>query len=175
MSPAVAPGGGPAPDGAMTRRSFLTAATAVLGGLIGTILGASGLLYAISPAFRRKAEGWVDVGRSSEIKPGAPVKVEFTVRKRDAWATVERRSSAWVLTPDGRQFIVFDPRCTHLGCPYRWDKELGRFMCPCHTAVFNPDGRVVMGPAPRPLDRFPVKVVGGRLLIRPEPVPGPTA
>jgi Rieske Fe-S protein len=31
-------------------------------------------------------------------------------------------------------------------------------------------GRPIMGPAPRPLDRFPVKVTGGHLLIRPEPV-----
>lgn len=167
--------GGGAVTEPVTRRSFLAIVTAGLGALIGVVLGAGGALYAISPAFRRKTEDWVDIGNAGDIKPGSPVKVDFTVRKRDAWATVERKSSAWVLTPDGKQFIVFDPRCTHLGCPYRWDKSLGRFMCPCHTAVFNVDGRVVMGPAPRPLDRFPARVVGGRLLVRPEPVPGPLA
>lgn len=159
----------------MSRRSFLTVMTGLLGTAVAATLGAGSILYAISPAFRKRSEDWVDVGRADEIKPGSPVKVEFTVRKRDAWATVERRSSAWVLTSDGKQFIAYDPRCTHLGCPYRWDKELNRFMCPCHTAVFNVDGRVVMGPAPRPLDRFPIRVEGGRLHLKPEPVPGPVS
>ncbi|MEK7475049.1 MAG: ubiquinol-cytochrome c reductase iron-sulfur subunit [Candidatus Coatesbacteria bacterium] len=154
----------------LSRRAFLTGAIAAVGGLIGAVLGGGGLGYVLSPLFRRHGEEWVDIGRADEVSPGAPIKVDFTVRKRDAWTTVERRASAWVLTADGKQFIVYDPRCTHLGCPYRWDRDLGRFLCPCHTAVFGVDGRVVMGPAPRPLDRFPVKIVGGRIMIRPEPV-----
>ena len=96
------------------------------------------------------------------------MKVEFTVRKRDAWTTVERRASAWVLTADRRQFIVYDPKCTHLGCPYRWDPGRKHLLCPCHNAVFDVDGRIVSGPPPRPLDRYPVKVVGRRLLVLPE-------
>ena len=122
----------------------------------------------LSPAFRRKAPQWVDVGSVDDVIPGAPVKVEFTVRKRDAWTTVERRASAWVLTADRRQFIVYDPKCTHLGCPYRWDPGRKQFLCPCHNAVFDVDGRIVSGPPPRPLDRYPVKVVGRRLLVLPE-------
>jgi len=156
--------------GRVGRRAFLAGAIGAIGGLIGAVLGGGGLGYVLSPLFRRHGEDWVDLGLAAEMKPGVPVRVDFTVRKRDAWATVERRASAWVVTPDGKQFIVFDPRCTHLGCPYRWDSNLGRFVCPCHTAVFNMDGRPVMGPAPRPLDRFPVRVAGGHLLIRPEPV-----
>ena len=158
------------PVEAVDRRTFLARAVTVLGGLIGAVLGGSGLLYVISPAFRRTGEDWVDLGPVTEVKPGLPVKVEFTVRKRDAWATIESRSSAWVLTADRRAFVVYDPRCTHLGCPYRWDAGQQRFLCPCHTASFGKDGLVQGGPAPRPLDRFPSKVVGGRLFIRPEPV-----
>ncbi len=155
-------------DETVTRRAFLERSIAVLGGLIAVVLGGSGLGYFISPAFRRRTADWLDLGRVSEIAPGTPVKVEFTVRKKDAWATTERRSSAWVLTSNRKDFIVFDPRCTHLGCPYRWDPERKQFRCPCHSAVFDVDGSVAEGPPPRPLDRYPAKVVGGRLLILPE-------
>lgn len=155
---------------AVDRRSFLGWGIAVIGGAMAAALGGAGLGYVLSPLFRRHGEDWVDLGPASAIKPGQPVKVDFTVRKRDAWAVVERRASAWVLTPDGARFIVYDPRCTHLGCPFRWDARLNQFVCPCHTAVFNVDGRPVMGPAPRPLDRYPSRIAGGRLMIRPEPV-----
>ena len=160
------------PDVELSRRSFLAWATASLGALIGAVLGGAGLAYFVSPAFGRKQEDWIDVGRASEFKPGVPVRVEFTERKRDAWAVSERRSAAWVLTPNGRDFITFDPRCTHLGCPFRWDGEKKKFICPCHTAVFDVDGTVVSGPPPRPLDRYQAKVVGRRLMILPQAVTG---
>lgn len=138
-----------------------------LSALIAAVLGGSGLGYFISPAFTKREEDWIDLGRASDFKPNTPAKVDFVSRKRDAWATIESRASAWVITPNGRDFIAYDPKCTHLGCPYRWDDETKRFLCPCHTATFDADGRVVSGPPPRPLDRYPAKLVGGRLLVRP--------
>jgi len=141
---------------------------AVMGGAIGALLGGAGGGYFLSPLFHQRTESWIDIGRSADFLPGIPTKVEYIERRRDAWATTEKRSSAWVLTSNGQDFIVFDPRCTHLGCPYRWNAEKKLFLCPCHNAVFNVDGRVVSGPPPRPLDRYAVKVVETRLLILPE-------
>lgn len=155
----------------LTRRGFLAAAAAALGGLVAAILGATGLSYFISPAFKKEVEDWVDVGKAADVASGAPVKVDFVVRKRDAWAVTEKRSSAWLSkTEDG--YTAFDPRCTHLGCPYRWDQENQEFKCPCHEGVFDKAGKVVSGPPPRPLDRYPVKVVAGRLMIQPNPTKG---
>ncbi len=157
--------------GGVSRRTFLTAGIVVLGGAISALLGATGLSYFISPAFKKDEEDWVDIGRASDMKPGAPLKVDFVARKRDAWVVTEKRSSAWVST-DGKEFTVFDPRCTHLGCPYRWDQAREQFLCPCHAAVFDAKGQVVSGPPPRPLDRFAAKVVEGRLLIQPQAIKG---
>ncbi|MFI5351032.1 MAG: ubiquinol-cytochrome c reductase iron-sulfur subunit [Elusimicrobiota bacterium] len=154
----------------MGRRSFLGWGAAGLGAVIAFVLGSTGISYFISPAFKKEDEDWVDVGGAGEIKPGSPVKVDFVARKRDAWAITEKRSSAWVTTKDGSEFTVFDPRCTHLGCPYRWDQSKEQFLCPCHAAVFDAGGAVVSGPPPRPLDRYGAKVVNGRLLIQPIPV-----
>lgn len=157
--------GGSSPED-IPRRDFLTRATAALTGIIAAALSATGVGYFVSPAFQKREEDWVDLGRSGDFKPGSPVLVEFTQRRRDAWVTSERRSSAWIVT-DGKTFTAFDPRCTHLGCPYRWDKDTSRFVCPCHTAVFGPDGKVISGPPPRPLDQYPTKVAASRLQILP--------
>jgi menaquinol-cytochrome c reductase iron-sulfur subunit len=153
----------------VSRRGFLGRMIFGLGGLITAVLGGAGGAYFLSPAFKKEAEDWVDIGAVSAVTKGMPAKMEFVERKRDAWVTTERRSFAWVLTSNGKDFIAYDPRCTHLGCPYRWDSDKRQFICPCHTAVFDVDGRVVSGPPPRGLDRFPTKVVGGRLMIRPQP------
>jgi Rieske Fe-S protein len=44
--------------------------------------------------------------------------------------------------------------CTHLGCTVnQTDKG---FHCPCHGSLFDPNGAVVGGPAPRSLAWFAV-------------------
>ena len=151
----------------LSRRKFLAYASAAFGGVIAFVLGSTGLSYFVSPAFMKEDEDWVDVGKATDIRKGSPMKVDFVARKRDAWAVTEKRSSAWISTQDGSSFTVFDPRCTHLGCPYRWDQEKKQFLCPCHAAVFAADGSVVSGPPPRPLDQYAAKVSAGRLMIQP--------
>jgi menaquinol-cytochrome c reductase iron-sulfur subunit len=153
----------------VSRRGFLSATAAGLAALIGGFLGGSGLTYFISPAFKKEAEDWVDLGPASSFKSGVPAKVDYAERRRDAWAVSERRSSAWVLTADSKNFTVFDPKCTHLGCPFRWDQAKEQFLCPCHAGVFSKEGQVVSGPPPRPLDQYAAKVEGGRLFIQPAP------
>lgn len=151
----------------IARRDFLARATVALTALIAAVLSATGVGYFVSPVFQKRKENWVDLGRAGDFEKGSPALIEFTQRRRDAWVTSERRSSAWVVTSDGKSFTAFDPRCTHLGCPYRWDRDTDRFICPCHAGIFAIDGKVISGPVPRPLDRYETKVDGSRLLILP--------
>jgi len=66
-------------------------------------------------------------------------------------------------------FVAFSGKCPHLGCGFKWRKHkvLGRvFLCPCHLSIFDASGKVLDGPAPRPLEVLPVRVsVGGDLEI----------
>ncbi len=162
--------GGPCPEPpeGVSRRAFLSNAAVFLGGLAAAVLGGTGLGYFVSPALRKKVGTWVELGRARDFKPGVPVLVEYTQRLRDAWITSVNRSSAWVVTENGKDFTAFDPRCTHLGCPFRWSAAEKKFLCPCHTASFALDGKVLGGPPPRPLDRYQTKVEDGRLLILPK-------
>ena len=66
---------------------------------------------------------------------------------------------------DDKDAVAFVPSCTHLGCAYHWDDQIKNFICPCHTSTFSIDGEVLAGPAPRPLDRYAVQVMGSKLFI----------
>ena len=51
-----------------------------------------------------------------------------------------------------------NPTCTHLGCTVNWNAEQNRFVCPCHGSQYDPQGRVVQGPAKRSLPLITVVV-----------------
>jgi cytochrome b6-f complex iron-sulfur subunit len=54
-----------------------------------------------------------------------------------------------VRLPEG--FYAMSAVCTHLGCLSAWKPEAGVIACPCHGSFFQRDGKVIAGPAPRPL------------------------
>lgn len=39
------------------------------------------------------------------------------------------------------------PRCPHLGCALKWNKEEHSWDCPCHGSRFTHDGSLILGPA----------------------------
>jgi menaquinol-cytochrome c reductase iron-sulfur subunit len=149
------------------RRTFLIILITVMGSFISFVLGGSGLFYFLSPAWRSKKEDWVEVGSVGSVKEGEPIKLDYVKRKKDGWEVIESPSSVWVILQKG-EWVAYDPHCTHLGCPYRWDDTKQAFLCPCHGGTFSKDGKVISGPPPKPLNRFPVKVEGGIIYVLPE-------
>jgi len=65
-------------------------------------------------------------------------------------------------------YVALDQRCTHEGCAIE-HRDNNRFVCPCHGALFGPDGAVLGGPAPRPVDTHAVVRVGETVWISPTP------
>lgn len=157
--------GSPTQDG-MTRGEFLTASILSAGALIGAVLGGSALGAFLSPAWKKKQEDWVAVADADSLPEGVPTLVDYDQRRADGWIIEEGRSSVWLLKEQGA-ITAFDPHCTHLGCPYRWDSARNEFLCPCHSGVYNKAGVVVSGPPPRPLDRYGVRVQQGIVSILP--------
>lgn len=56
-------------------------------------------------------------------------------------------------------------KCVHLGCsvPHCADSML--FECPCHGSKYRLHGEFFAGPAPRGLDRFPIAIEGGAVVV----------
>ena len=70
----------------------------------------------------------------------------------------------WVIVEPGRLFVIF-ARCTHLGCTPDWLPQQDMFHCPCHGSEYDPEGVNFAGPAPRPMDRCLVTMLGNGTVI----------
>jgi len=59
--------------------------------------------------------------------------------------------------------VAFSAICTHLGCTVA---PAGKTLdCPCHGSVYDATtGKVLSGPAPRPLPAVPVKISGSEVV-----------
>lgn len=148
-----------------TRRRFYIGAIYGMMAAISGALGVPALAYLFIPGKPRKKEDWIEVGDIARLTPNVPVELAFRRMRVDGWKTVSEKSTAWVVKTGDSQVTAFGPQCTHLGCAYHWEQDANHFLCPCHTSIFSADGKVVAGPAPRPLDRYDTRIEGTRLLL----------
>lgn len=148
-----------------SRRTFLVR---IIQG-IPTVMGLSLLVplfrYVSAPAFTRQAEVWTPIGKVADVPIGQPQELEYTNTSKDGWRTTSTKKAVWVVKRADEVPTAFSPLCPHLGCGFRWDAPTRQFHCPCHGSVFDETGKVVAGPAPRPLDVLPTKVENGQLLV----------
>jgi cytochrome b6-f complex iron-sulfur subunit len=56
-------------------------------------------------------------------------------------------------------------KCVHLGCSVPHCSTSMLFECPCHGSKYKLTGEYFGGPAPRGLDRFPISVEGGKVIV----------
>ncbi len=149
------------------RRPVLTRRLFILGGFWTTIgLAMVGLLGpSLDFAYpRRVAGGARDVFVSKDVIPGPgddPVAIpegRFFLLNLEPGTTPNGEE-----TPGG--LLALWRKCPHLGCTVPWRPDfsfLGRtgwFRCPCHGSTYTKEGGIlVAGPAPRPMDVFPLEV-----------------
>jgi menaquinol-cytochrome c reductase iron-sulfur subunit len=149
---------------ALQRRGFLKSLVGVLSAAIALILGLPAL-RALFVATAAKEAPWSRVGAVDGLPAGSAVEMKFETLETDAYLRTTALLSVWVASTAGR-IDVYSPVCPHLGCHFLWNGSTDRFECPCHASVFALDGRVLGGPAPRPLDALPYKIEKGTLFVR---------
>lgn len=155
----------------IARRQLLGKMSLAVGVVGGAAISFPGIAFVVAPIFRDAPREWRSVGKVSAFKVGETVNVVFEDASPLPWAGVTSRTSAWLRRVDGDEFVAFSVNCAHLGCPVRWMENARLFMCPCHGGVYYEDGRVAAGPPPHPLTRYPVRVRGGEVEIRTDPIP----
>jgi menaquinol-cytochrome c reductase iron-sulfur subunit len=150
-----------------TTRRFFVAWIYGLWALIGAALVPPSLVYLLLPPKAKDNEEWVEIGELERLPANAPEEVVFRRHRKDGWKVISEKTTAWVRKVSDTEVLALAPMCTHLGCAYHWDEQKQNFLCPCHTSTFGLDGRVLAGPAPRPLDRYLVKIEGGKVKLGP--------
>ena len=150
-----------------SRRTFLKLLAATLAAFLTAAAGVPIVGAVVAPGLRRDEARWVPVGAISDFAIGQPRMVSFTVVKTDGYARSTTTRAVWVCRQADDQMLVYNARCTHLGCLVGYRADSQTFLCPCHGGVFALiDGRVVDGPPPRPLDRLDYRVENGQLLVQ---------
>lgn len=100
-------------------------------------VGFGALLRYLSPAVYYEPPQAFKIGEPADFPFGQPV---FLPEER-----------IYVFRDKEKGFAVASAVCTHLGCTVQHSSRDGNFHCPCHGSVFGPDGEVLGGPAPKPL------------------------
>lgn len=73
------------------------------------------------------------------------------------------REARLAVIREGDRIYALSLVCTHLGCTLTvTGREL---VCPCHGSAFDRQGRVLAGPAARPLDRYPLEDRGDAVTV----------
>ena len=106
-------------------------------------------------------------GAATTPAPAPALGADVVARAADVPATgvlettMPDGTAAYLVRLDAGRFAAFDRTCTHAGCQVVATADGTAFACPCHLARYDArTGRVLAGPAPRPLDQIPVRVVG---------------
>jgi menaquinol-cytochrome c reductase iron-sulfur subunit len=150
-----------------SRRRFLGWAIGGLSLLSAALVGVPVLGMLVAPAVQhRRKETWVDFGPLDAIPLRVPRLLTATSRQRDGWYDQSVRRAVWVVRADESVPTVFSPRCTHLGCVYRWDQGRDQFACPCHGGTYAITGEVTGGPPPHSLHKLSAKIEHGTLRVR---------
>jgi menaquinol-cytochrome c reductase iron-sulfur subunit len=134
-------------------------------GAIAAALGIPAAGYLLVPGRRGPSGGWVEAAELPKLVMNQPEQIVFERVRRDGWKTIAERTVAWVVRTEEKKVVAFSPICTHLGCAVSWDTAGKTFVCHCHTSAFSKEGMVLGGPAPRPLDRFLVRIDGEKVLL----------
>jgi menaquinol-cytochrome c reductase iron-sulfur subunit len=151
----------------ISRRDFVTIVSAVLGTVMGAVIGIPAIGYLVSPALKtEKSDAWVPAGNLENYPIGTPTLFTFTRTKVNGWEKTSISYGVYVVRKTEAQIEVLSNRCTHLSCRVTWKPDENEYVCPCHDGRFDIDGNVTKQPPPRPLDRYESKIENGDLFIR---------
>jgi len=150
----------------LDRRQFVNVVVAALGTIMGVVIGVPAIGYLISPATKvQKKDDWISLGPLENYQVGKPALFSFNRTTVNGWEKTVNSYGAYVVRFSLDQVKVFSNMCTHLSCRVTWTEEAQEYVCPCHDAQFDIEGRVTAGPPPKPLVEYETKIEDNSLFI----------
>lgn len=137
-------------DALSKRRKFIK-------GLIGFfgVATVAGMIYPfvryLQPVKQQEGAGGVEIPET-DLPPGKAVLINY-------------EGNPALVINTGTEYVALTAICPHLGCIVKWKEAEGILFCPCHAGKFDTDGKVLAGPPPQPLEKFPVRVAGGKVIL----------
>ncbi len=166
-------------DSIEPRRCFLTKASAVvIGGVVGVVPAAAGLMTVLDPLRpeRAKGESLLVPVTSLDALPADGKPRQFVIRADlvDAWNKTSnaRIGAVYLVRTSETEVKCLSVICPHLGC-FVVTQGDGSFKCPCHDSEFETDGSVREKNAqgqttvsPRDLDSLDVEIRDGQVFVK---------
>jgi Rieske Fe-S protein len=131
------------------RRSFLNHSWKVLGALVAAEM-VWGSWDMLKPAEAGAFGGALKVGDPHDFPEGS---VRYFPEGR-----------LYVTSFEGKLSALYQ-KCPHLGCKVPFCTTSNQFECPCHGSVYNIKGEYLDGPAPRGMDRFPLRIENDQVVV----------
>lgn len=150
------------------RRSFLGALVALGSACVGALLSVPLIRFTLFPLLRRTTELEPSpIGALSEFSSlSEPVARPIQIEHVDGWRKAISERTVYVTKDSQGQLCILSSICPHLGCTVPWVSGKKAFICPCHGAVYSPDGTRISGPSLRGMDTLETSVKDGQLMVR---------
>ena len=142
----------------MNRRAFLSWGTAGIAALCsGVAVSLGAMLRFMMPSVFYEPPQSFKIGAPADFAIGTPT---FLVDEK-----------IYIFRDREKGFAAASAVCTHLGCTVAHFQSDQKFHCPGHGSVFDADGSVMHGPAPKSLQWFEVtQARDGQLLVNKDKV-----
>jgi len=133
---------------------------------------ASAAIYPAAKFFTPPREGRGDGAILAKDKSGNPIPASQILAEpvgtRALIAGLAGEPTYLIIRENGKIApIGIVDNCTHLGCTFPWNGMDEQFQCPCHGSRYDAEGRVVRGPANRPLKLVNVELEGDWIFVAP--------
>lgn len=113
----------------------------------------------------REGERVVAVEADARAAPLPPLSLALAEVPAAGWRTLDDAGTPCFVGRQDGEVVALDGRCSHMGCPVRWDPGASSFLCPCHNGRYDAVGVPIDGPPKRPLLRLPVVIAGSSVTV----------
>ncbi len=121
-----------------------------------------GVQFKFKKKFKEAFMPEAEIDKNIWVLKASPAVLEQVYKGKDQVFHDAAGREIWI-NKQSVPYLAYSGKCPHLGCGYKWraHKVLGQvFLCPCHLSIYDASGKVLDGPAPRPLDTLPIRVAG---------------